>query len=112
MRVKGNIKPDVVEVTVFEPIPGKAEVRIRENIAPFTETDPMTEETVTGYEYDEYAFIVDNAIGLAKTIKKNIGDWLATGRSLEVAPNATLYVTARNDAIDEFTAELIEGGIL
>lgn len=112
MRVKGNASPEVVSVTVYEPIPGKAEVKIRENITPFEELDPMTEETVTGYEYDEYTFIVDNAIGLAKTIKSHLEDWLVTGRTLEVAPNATLYVTARMDAVDEYTAELIEGGIL
>jgi len=42
MRVKGSIKPDVVDVTVFEPIPGKAEVKIRERgvIGKSKDTDP------------------------------------------------------------------------
>lgn len=72
----------------------------------------MTGETVSGYEYDEYTFIVDNAIGLEKTIEDNLADWLATGRTLEVAPNATLYITAQEDAVDRYTQELIEGGLL
>lgn len=89
MRVKGSIKPDVVDVTVFEPIPGKAEVKIRENIVPFTDADPVTGEDVTGFEYDEYTFILDDAIGLGKTIKDNLGDWLATGRTLEINEGAS-----------------------
>lgn len=72
----------------------------------------MTEEVVSGYEYDEYTFITDNVIGLEKTIEDNLEDWLATGRTLEVAPNATLYVTAQADAVDRYTQELIEGGLL
>lgn len=112
MRVRGNAKPDVVDVTTYEPTPGKVEVKVRENIVPFKEEDTMTGETMSGYEYDEYTFIMDEQIGLVKSIKDNIGDWLATGRTLEVAPNATLYVNARMDAVDEYTAELIEGGIL
>ncbi|MCM1223823.1 MAG: hypothetical protein NC548_56165 [Lachnospiraceae bacterium] len=112
MRVKGSINPDVVDVTAYEPIPGKAEVKIRENITSFTETDPVTEEEVTGFVYDEYTFILDNAIGLRKTILDNLEDWLITGRTLEVAPNATLYLTAKDDAVDEYTAELVEGGLL
>lgn len=55
---------------------------------------------------------MDDAIGLATTIQNNIEDWLLTGRTSEVAPNASLYVTARMDAVDEYTAELIEGGLL
>lgn len=112
MRVRGNANPKTVSVTIYEPIPGKAEVKVRENVAPFETTDPVTEEVMSGYEYDEYTFIMDNAIGLEKTIEDNLADWLITGKTLEVAPNATLYVTARMDAVDEYTQELIEGGIL
>ena len=103
MRVRGDSKPNVVDVTAHEPIPGKVEVR---------EKDPETGELEHGYEYDEYRFIMDDAIGLATTIQNNIEDWLLTGRTSEVAPNASLYVTARMDAVDEYTAELIEGGLL
>lgn len=41
-----------------------------------------------------------------------ITSWLLMGRTSEVAPNASLYVTAKMDDVDEYTAELIEGGIL
>lgn len=112
MRVRGDSKPNVVDVTAHEPIPGKVEVRVRENIVPYSEKDPETDELEHGYEYDEYRFIMDDAIGLATTIQNNIEDWLLTGRTSEVAPNASLYVTARMDAVDEYTAELIEGGLL
>ena len=54
MRVRGNSLPDVVDVTAYEPIPGKAEVRVRENITPFSEKDPETGETESGYECAEY----------------------------------------------------------
>lgn len=89
MRVKGSIKPDVVDVTAYEPIPGKAEVKVRENIVPFTETDPETEESVSGYVYDEYTFILDDAIGLRKIIKDSLEDWLVTGRTLEINEGAS-----------------------
>lgn len=112
MRVRGDCLPDVVDVTAYEPVPGKVEVRVRENIVPYSERDPETGEMENGYEYDEYKFIMDDVVCLATTIKNNIGDWLLTGRTLEVTPNASLYVTARMDAVDEYTAELIEGGIL
>ena len=112
MRVRGDSKPNVVDMTAHEPIPGKVEVRVRENIVPYSEKDPETGELEHGYEYDEYRFIMDDAIGLATTIQNNIEDWLLTGRPSEVAPNASLYVTARMDAVDEYTAELIEGGLL
>ena len=94
------------------PLDELLQIRVRENIVPYSERDPETGEMENGYEYDEYKFIMDDAIGLATTIKNNIGDWLLTGRTSEVAPNASLYVTARMDAVDEYTAELIEGGIL
>lgn len=112
MRVKGNAEPKAVSVTIYEPLPGKAEVRVRENVVPFEETDPMTETTVSGYEYDEYKFLVDNVIGLEQIIENDLEDWLVTGRTLEVSPNATLYVNARMDAVDEYTQQLIEEGLI
>lgn len=112
MRVNGNISPDVLSIENYEPIPGKVEVRLRENINEVEKTDEMTGETITLYEYDEYSFILDNEKNLRKKIQNHIEDWLTTGRTLEVAPNATLYVSAKSDAIDEYTNELIEEGLL
>lgn len=112
MRVNGNISPDVLSIENYEPIPGKVEVKLRENINEVEKTDEMTGETITLYEYDEYSFILDNEKNLRKKIQNHIEDWLTTGRTLEVAPNATLYVSAKSDAIDEYTNELIEEGLL
>lgn len=112
MRVKGNVAPTVLSIEDYEPIEGKVEVRLRENIEEVETEDTMTGETVTGYEYDEYVFILDNIKGLKKAIEADIDNWLTTGRTLEVAPNATLYVTAKSDAVDEYTQELIEEGLL
>lgn len=89
MRVRGDCLPNVVDVTAYEPVPGKVEVRVRENIVPYSERDPETGEMENGYEYDEYKFIMDDAIGLATTIKKNLSDWLATGRTLEINESAS-----------------------
>ena len=112
MRVNGNISPDVLSIENYEPIPGKVEVKLRENINEVEKTDEMTGETITLYEYDEYSFILDNEKNLRKKIQNHIEDWLTTGRTIEVAPNATLYVSAKSDAIDEYTNELIEEGLL
>ncbi len=112
MRVKGNIKPDVLSIEGYEPIEGKVEVRLRENITEFETEDTMTEETIKGYEYDEYIFIMDNTKGLKKSIEADLDNWLTTGRTLEVSPLATLYVNAKADAVDAYTQELIEGGLL
>jgi len=112
MRVNGNISPDVLSIENYEPIPGKVEVKLRENINEVEKTDEMTGETITLYEYDEYSFILDNEKNLKKKIQNHIEDWLTTGRTLEVAPNATLYMSAKSDAIDEYTNELIEEGLL
>lgn len=112
MRVKGNVSPSVLSVEEYASIPGKAEVKIRENISEQIIIDPMSEEEITVYEYDEYTFILDNTKGLKKEIEKNLEDWLITGKTLEVSPQATLYVTAKSDAIDEYTEELIEEGLL
>lgn len=112
MRVNGNVSPDVLSIENYEAIPGKVEVKIRENISEIEKTDEMTGEVINLFEYDEYIFILDNEKGLKKKIQNNLENWLITGRTLEVAPQATLYVTAKADAIDEYTEELIEGGLL
>lgn len=113
MRVKGNLKPDVLNIVPYEPIEGKVEVKLRENVVPYEDTDPETGDVIgEGFEYDEYTFILDNTKGLKKTIESNIEDWLTTGRTLEVDIRATLYVTAKNDAVDEYTQQLIEEGLL
>lgn len=112
MRVRGNVSPVVLSVEDYAPVEGKAEVRLRENIEEVEFKDSASEETVTGYEYDEYTFILDKVDDLKKTIEADIDNWLTTGRTLEVAPNATLYVTAKSDAVDEYTQELIEEGLL
>lgn len=112
MRVKGNVTPDVLSIEKYEPIPGKVEVRVRENISQFEEVDSMTKATITGYVYDEYTFVLDDVKGLKKKIEANLEEWLTTGRTLEVDPKATLYVTAKATAVDNYTAELIEKGVL
>lgn len=112
MRVRGNVLPKVLNIEKYEPIEGKVEVRLCENIVTFEQIDPISNETVTGYEYDEYTFILDDTKGLEKQIKANLEDWLTTGRTLEVDPKATLYVTAKSNAIDEYTEELVKEGLL
>lgn len=112
MRVRGNISPNVLNIESYEPIEGKIEVRLRENIVPFEEIHPMSSVSVTGFEYDEYTFILDDSKGLEKKIRANLEDWLTTGRTLEVDPKATLYVTAKVTAIDKYTEELIKEGLL
>lgn len=105
MRVKGNVSPKSFDIEVCGEDKSKVEVRIRENIK-------SSEEIVNGFEYDEYFFIINNEPDLKDKIENNLEDWLATGRNLEINPQATLYVKAKTDAIDEYTEELIQGGIL
>lgn len=108
MRVKGNLQPEAVSVSPYEPRTGYVEVKVRENIAAYTET--VGEEETSGYEYDEYTFIVP--LVSAEAVRNNLSAWLATGRCSEVAPNASLYMTAKDDAVDEYTAQLIEEGLI
>lgn len=113
MRVRGNLEPDALSIAPYEPIKGKVEVRLRENVTTFEEINPETEEIILeGYEYDEYTFVLDDIKGLRGIIESDIDNWLITGRTLEVDTKATLYVTARADAVDEYTEELIEEGLL
>lgn len=112
MRVKGNVSPDVLDIEPYAPTLEYAEVRLRENINEISVFDKMTETPITMYEYDEYTFVLREKEGLQADIEANMDDWLTTGRTLEVDPMATLYVTARVSAIDEYTEELIKEGLL
>lgn len=112
MRVRGNISPNVLDIEVYAPISGHVEVRLRENINEISVFDEMTDNPIVMYEYDEYTFILKEREGLREDIETNLDDWLTTGRTLEVNPMATLYVTAKVNAIDEYTEELIKEGLL
>ncbi len=112
MRVRGNVSPNVLDIEAYAPTLGCVEVRLRENINEISVSDEMTETPITMYEYDEYTFVLREREGLRGDIEANMDDWLTTGRTLEVDPMATLYVTARVSAIDEYTEELIKEGLL
>lgn len=112
MRVRGNISPSTIETTESPLNSNLVELRVRENINKFTEEDSQTGETIEGYEYDEYVFTIPNDETVIESIENNLEDWLTTGRTSEVAPQATLYVTAKSDAIDAYTLDLMEEGIL
>lgn len=90
MRVKGNILPNVLNIEEYRPLPGYAEVRLRENFKEVTVTDEMTEAAVTMIEYDEYTFILKNRDTLREDIEANMEDWLITGRTLEVNEGASI----------------------
>lgn len=112
MRVRGNVSPNVLDIEPYAPTLGYVEVRLRENINEISVTDEMSETPITMYEYDEYTFVLREKETLQTEIEANMDDWLITGRTLEVDPMATLYVTARVTAIDEYTEELIKEGLL
>lgn len=112
MRVRGSNSPSAFSIEAYGGNPNKVEVRLRENIKPYEEKIEGTNETIQGYEYDEYLFVLDKTENLSETIQNNLEDWLTTGRTLEIDPRATLYITAKVKAIDEYTEELIQGGIL
>lgn len=112
MRVRGSNSPSAFSIEAYGGDPSKVEVRLRENIKAYEEKVEGTNETIQGYEYDEYLFILDKTENLSEIIQNNFEGWLTTGRTLEIDPRATLYVTAKATAIDEYTEELIQGGIL
>lgn len=112
MRVRGSNSPSTFSIETYGGDPNKVEVRLRENIKPYEEKIEGISETIQGYEYDEYLFVLDKTENLSETIQNNLEDWLTTGRTLEIDPRATLYITAKATAIDEYTEELIQGGIL
>ncbi len=112
MRVTGNGNPDIVSVEKYDPIPGKADVRVRENIHEIEVANPDGKTTSKMYEYDEYRFIVTYDRPLKREIENNLDSWLEAGRNSEIKTNATLYLNAKQNAVDEYTNELIEQGIL
>ena len=62
MRVNGNIYPEIITVESYLPIPGMAEVRLRENVAQLSDTL---------YEYDEYTMLMKDSPGLKEEIAAN-----------------------------------------
>lgn len=90
MRVRGNISPELLTVEPYAPVPGNVEVRLRENVKEINVTDSMTEEAVTMFEYDEYTFLLKDREGLKEDITEKMGDWLITGRTLEVNESASI----------------------
>ena len=103
MRVNGNIYPEIITVESYLPIPGMAEVRLRENVAQLSDTL---------YEYDEYTMLMKDSPGLKEEIAANLSDWLTTLRTLEVNENASIVAGMRSDinaydqALSEIEAEL------
>lgn len=97
MRVKGNISPNVLNIEPYIHNAGHVEVRIRENVTPTVKKDEMTGQEISMFEYDEYTFVMPDRDGLREEIAENMDDWLATGRTLEVNPNASVVADQRRD---------------
>ena len=99
MRVNGNIYPEIITVESYLPIPGMAEVRLRENVAQLSDTL---------YEYDEYTMLMKDSPGLKEEIAANLSDWLTTLRTLEVNENASIVAGMRSDinAYDRALSEI------
>lgn len=97
MRVKGNISPNALNIAPYAPKAGHVEVRLRDNINPIVETDEMTGQEISMFEYDEYTFVLPDLEGLRAHIEANMADWLATGRTLEVNQNASIVADQRRD---------------
>lgn len=110
MRVIGDCKPDVIQIEPFGINTNKIEIRFRENIVEKVTNDGEKERIE--YIYDEYTFVLEDSDDLRQSIDNNIEQWLVTGRNQEVNQAATLFLNAKAIAIDEFTNELVEGGIL
>ena len=81
MRVQGNVYPEAITVEAYLPVPGMAEVRLRENVA-------QLEDTL--YVYDEYTTLMKGRPGLKEDITANLSDWMTTLRTLEVNENASI----------------------
>lgn len=97
MRVRGNVSPNVLSIEPYAPKVGHVEVRLRDNINPIVETDEMTGQEISMFEYDEYTFVLHDRDGLRADIEANMADWLATGRTLEVNQNASIVADQRRD---------------
>ena len=81
MRVQGNVYPEAITVEAYLPVPGMAEVRLRENVA-------QLEDTL--YVYDEYTTLMKDRPGLKEDVTANLSDWMTTLRTLEVNENASI----------------------
>ena len=88
MRVQGNINPNPISVTDYRPIPGTAEIRLRENVVQIGDNL---------YEYDEYTIHLPDRDGLEQDIRDNLEDWLITLKTLEVNQNASIVADQRQD---------------
>lgn len=107
MRVKGNISPNVLNIEPYAPKAGHVEVRLRDNINPIVGIDEMTGHEISMFEYDEYTFVLPDRECLRDEIEANLTDWLATGRTLEVNPNASIVADQLHD-INAYEAALSE----
>lgn len=101
MRVQGNGFPAAVTVESYRPMPGYAEVRVRENAKDITPTDD--ENAAPLYEYDEYVFHVKQRDGLQQEIENNLADWIQTGRVLEVNDRASTVQDMRVEIANAIT---------
>lgn len=90
MRVHGNDVPASVTVESFMTMKGYVEVRLRENVQPVIVHDETTDTDINLYEYDEYIIYAKAKDGLIDEIRNNLGEWIATGRLLEVNQSASL----------------------
>lgn len=88
MRIQGNVCPETITVENYLPIPGMADVRMRENVT-------QLEENL--YEYDEYTALIKDRPDLKEDIAANLPDWLTTLRTLEVNENASIVAEQRRD---------------
>ena len=104
MRVQGNISPAILAMESYFPDPGYVEVRLRENIKEVTSTDPVTKDTFTAFEYDEYTFIVKDRVGLREDIESHLEEWIATGRTLEVNESASIVQDMKAELTDTVAA--------
>lgn len=107
MRVRGNVAPDALSICDYPPVPGHAEVRLRENISELSEFDEQTGREVKIFEYDEYTFHLPGRENLMEEIEANMADWLATGRTLEINEGASAFV-AEKETNAEYEAALSE----
>lgn len=104
MRVQGDISPAILAMESYFPDPGYVEVRLRENIKEVTSTDPVTKDTFTAFEYDEYTFIVKDRVGLREDIESHLDEWIATGRTVEVNESASIVQDMKAELTDTVAA--------
>ncbi len=91
MRVYGNSIPEAIQMEPYGIRTGLVEIRLRENIQ-------QGEAPGTGdifYCYDEYVFRLPEQPELEGEIRKNLKQWLLTGRMLETRENASALCDLR-----------------